>query len=180
MVLDGEMVVADDTGRTDFQALQSHMRRPGDGRLTYVVFDLLALDGADLRGQPLTERKDILETLMADAPKSLVFSRHVRGGGAASFRAACRARMEGIVGKKAGSVYSGTRNGDWVKIKCGQRQEFVVGGYVLTDKKKGRCQLGSPGFLRGRHVNLCRSGRNRLHGARRIGTGGAFSAHRSC
>jgi bifunctional non-homologous end joining protein LigD len=135
MVLDGEMVITDDKGRTDFQALQNYMRNPGGRSLTYIVFDLLALDGADLRGRPLIARKETLEALLKGAPKSLVYSIHVRGGGRESFQAACEAGMEGIVGKRAGSVYSGTRNGDWIKLKCDTRQEFVIGGFVLTDKK---------------------------------------------
>ena len=135
MVLDGEMVVTDDQGRTDFQALQNTMRHPKGKSLTYIVFDLLALDGADLRGRVLIDRKETLEALMKNAPKNLHYSPHVRGNGKESFEAACRADLEGIVGKKAGSLYTGTRNGDWIKLKCGKRQEFVIGGYTLTDKK---------------------------------------------
>ena len=111
------------------------MKNPGNQKLTYIVFDLLALDGADLRGQRLTERKETLEAMMKDAPYNLHYSRHVRGNGKESFAAACEAGMEGIIGKKADSVYSGTRNGDWIKLKCDRRQEFVIGGYTLSDKK---------------------------------------------
>ncbi len=137
MVLDGEMVVADAEGRTDFQALQNYLREPEGKNLTYIVFDLLALDGADLRGRRLIDRKESLETLMEDAPANLRYSRHVRGNGKESFLAACRANLEGIVGKKADSVYSGTRNGDWIKLKCGKRQEFVIGGYTRSEKQTG-------------------------------------------
>jgi len=137
MILDGEMVVADQKGRTDFQALQSYMKNQKSGQLTYIIFDLLALNGADLRARPLTERKNTLEALMADAPPNLWYSRHVAASGAECLRAACRLGMEGIVGKRADSVYSGTRNGDWIKIKCDNRQEFVIGGYTLSDKKAG-------------------------------------------
>jgi bifunctional non-homologous end joining protein LigD len=135
MILDGEMAVTDEKGRTDFQTLQSYMRNPKGQKLTYIVFDLLALDGVDLRGRALYERKENLSLLMKDAPKSLYYSQHVRGNGKESFLAACRANLEGIVGKKADSVYSGTRNGDWIKLKCDTRQEFVIGGYTLTGKK---------------------------------------------
>jgi bifunctional non-homologous end joining protein LigD len=135
MVLDGEMAVTDAEGRTDFQALQSYLSAPEGKDLTYIVFDLLALDGEDLRGRPLTKRKEALESLMKDAPGSLHYSRHVRGHGKESFLAACQANLEGIVGKKSDSVYSGARNGDWIKLKCGKRQEFVIGGYTLSDKK---------------------------------------------
>ncbi|HHU22417.1 MAG TPA: DNA ligase D [Clostridiales bacterium] len=135
MVLDGEMAITDASGKTDFQALQNYIKNPAGQNLTYIVFDLLALDGKDLRQQPLIQRKNALEALMKNAPDNLWYSRHVRGSGEESFAAACQMGMEGIVGKKADSVYSGTRNGDWIKIKCDKRQEFVLGGYTLTDKK---------------------------------------------
>lgn len=135
MVLDGEMVIVDAEGRTDFQALQKHMKNAGLHTPTYIVFDLLALDGADLRERRLIERKELLETLMQGAPPNLYYSRHIEGNGKESFGAACAAHLEGIVGKRADSVYSGTRNGDWVKLRCGKRQEFVIGGYTLSSKK---------------------------------------------
>ena len=135
MVLDGEMTVTDEGGKTDFQALQSYLKNPARQPLTYIVFDLLALDGKDLRADPLIKRKEALEALMKDAPKNLWYSRHVAGGGKESFAAACKLGMEGIVGKKKDSPYSGTRNGDWIKLKCDNRQEFVIGGYSRTDKK---------------------------------------------
>ena len=72
---------------------------------------------------------------MKNAPGNLHFSPHVRGRGQESFEAACRSNLEGIVGKRADSVYSGTRNGDWIKLKCEKRQEFVIGGYTRTEKK---------------------------------------------
>ncbi|RJE48987.1 MULTISPECIES: DNA ligase D [unclassified Dehalobacter] len=137
MILDGEMTITDASGKTDFQALQNYMKNPKAQNLTYIVFDLLALDGADLRGNRLIDRKEALEALMKDAPKGLYYSRHVKGNGKESFIAACEAGMEGIVGKKYDSVYSGTRNGDWIKLKCDKRQEFVIGGYTLSDKKTG-------------------------------------------
>lgn len=135
MTLDGEMAITDAAGRTDFQALQNYLKNPQVKNLTYIVFDLLALDGADLRGHRLIDRKETLETLMKDAPKNLHYSRHMRGNGKDSFRAACAAGMEGIIGKKADSIYSGTRNADWIKLKCDRRQEFVIGGYTLSAKK---------------------------------------------
>jgi len=135
MVLDGEMVITDAEGKTDFQALQNYMRNPDGKNLTYIVFDLLTLDGADLRGHRLIDRKESLEALMKDSPKNLCYSQYIRGNGKESFLAACKANLEGIVGKKADSVYSGTRNGDWIKLKCDKRQEFVIGGYTLSDKK---------------------------------------------
>ncbi len=135
MVLDGEIVITDETGKTDFQALQNYRKNPKGKHLTYIIFDLLALDGVDLRQSRLLDRKDQLEELLKNAPLKLYYSRYVRGNGSAGFRAACEAGMEGIVGKKVDSVYSGTRNGDWIKLKCDKRQEFVIGGYTLSDRK---------------------------------------------
>lgn len=135
MVLDGEMVVTDAAGKTDFQALQNYMKNPAGQNLTYILFDLLALDGEDLRGSPLLDRKEKLAALMEDAPSNLHYSRHVRGSGKESIAAACEAGAEGIIGKKAASLYSGTRNGDWIKLKCGRRQEFVIVGYTLSEKR---------------------------------------------
>ena len=135
MILDGEMVVTDANGRTDFQALQNYMKKPKGQNLTYIIFDLLAFKGEDFRGKHLMNRKETLRALMQDAPKNLYYSQHVEGNGEQCFVAACRSNMEGIVGKKADSIYSGTRNGDWIKLKCDKRQEFIIGGYTLTDKK---------------------------------------------
>ena len=135
MVLDGEMVITDARGRTDFQALQSYMRNPEGKELTYIVFDLLALDGEDLRGHRLIDRKETLEALLKDSPNNLHYSKHIKGNGKAGFLAACESNLEGIVGKKEDSAYRGTRSGDWIKLKCDNRQEFVIGGYTLSDKK---------------------------------------------
>ncbi|HPG92442.1 MAG TPA: DNA ligase D [Clostridia bacterium] len=134
-VLDGEMVVADEKGRTDFQALQNLLKNKSDADLTYVVFDLLALDGVDLRSKTVVERKRLLENLTKNAPENICYSVFVTGGGSDCVKAACAQRLEGIVGKKVNSTYRGNRNGDWIKIKCDNRQEFVVGGYTRTDKK---------------------------------------------
>jgi len=135
MILDGEMVITDEKGKTDFQALQNYLKNPKVKELTYIIFDILALNGEDLREYPLTQRKEILETLMKDAPENLYCSNYVKGKGKESFIVACKLNLEGIVGKKSDSVYSGTRNGDWIKMKCDNRQEFVIGGYTLSDKK---------------------------------------------
>lgn len=135
MVLDGEMVVTDQAGKTDFQALQNYLKNPKNQNLTYIIFDLLALDGEDLRGQKLSQRKKTLQNLMQNAPGSLHYSQHVEGNAKECFMAACHLGMEGIIGKKADSIYSGTRNGDWIKLKCEKRQEFVIGGFTLSDKK---------------------------------------------
>lgn len=136
LVLDGELVVTDESGRSDFQALQSFLHSPQGKHPAYVAFDLLALDGEDMRGRPLVERKRLLEELLRDAPPDIRFSAHVAGRGEESFRAACKIGLEGVVGKRAESRYRGTRSGDWIKLKCDHRQEFVVGGYTRTEKAR--------------------------------------------
>lgn len=135
MVLDGEMVIIDDEGRSDFQALQNYLKSPRKRPLCYIIFDLLALDGEDLRERPLLERKELLEKLLEGAPDCLQYSAHVRGQGEESLQAAREKHLEGIVGKRADSLYSGSRSGDWIKLKCENRQEFVIGGYTRTEKK---------------------------------------------
>lgn len=135
MVLDGEIAITDAAGKTDFQALQNYMKSPKTQNLTYIVFDLLSIEGEDLREKPLTVRKGMLETLLQNAPKRLFYSGYIVGKGKESFAAANEAGLEGIIGKKADSVYSGGRNGDWIKLKCEKRQEFVIGGYTLSEKK---------------------------------------------
>jgi len=135
MVLDGEVVVTDEEGKSDFNALQNYVKNAQNKSLTYIVFDLLALDGVDIREKPLLDRKKMLEHLMEDAPQKLYYSRYVIGRGQESFSVSCEQRMEGIVGKKVNSPYSGGRNGDWIKLKCDKRQEFIIGGYSISDKK---------------------------------------------
>jgi bifunctional non-homologous end joining protein LigD len=136
MVLDGEMTVSDASGRTDFQALQNYLKNPQSHNLIYILFDILALDGVDLRNLPLSQRKEALLSLMkGDTPKNLHYSQHVEGNGEESLRAACELNMEGIIGKKADSLYTGTRSGDWIKLKCSKQQDFIIGGYSLSDKK---------------------------------------------
>ncbi len=173
MVLDGEMVVTDAAGKTDFQALQNYLKNPGNKNLVYIIFDILALDGEDLREKSLLERKEILSKLLAGAPSKLYYSRYVRGNGKESFAAACATDMEGIVGKKAESTYSGTRNGDWIKIKCDKRQEFVIGGYTLSDKKTSGISSLLLGYYeeRSSHVHLSVGEGEDLVYAGRAGTG---------
>lgn len=134
-VLDGEMIVSDKEGRSNFQDLQNYIKNPNDKELSYVVFDILALDGEDLRQKPLMDRKEILRDFLKNAPNLLLCSEHVVGNGQDCFDAALKLGLEGIVGKKMQSVYAGARNEDWVKMKCYKRQEFVVGGFTLSNKK---------------------------------------------
>lgn len=135
MVLDGEIVVLDQAGITNFQALQNYLNDSKKQKITYIVFDILSLDGKDLREKPLSERKNILESLMKNAPDDIMFSSYINGEEENVFKAACQAGLEGIVGKNINSSYGGNRDGSWIKMKCVKKQEFVIGGYTLTDKK---------------------------------------------
>lgn len=133
LILDGELVVFDSKGKSDFQALQSYFKTPGSKSLDYVVFDLLAQGSEDLRGIPLLERKSRLETLLKNAPEGIHYSYHTEGGSKV-FGQACDEALEGIISKKKASLYRGTRSMDWLKVKCTNRREFVIGGYTVSDK----------------------------------------------
>lgn len=140
-ILDGEIVATDAKGRASFQMLQQAIGKAGDASFTYHIFDLIYLDGFDLRKTPLRKRKLVLHQLLASLGESTPFrySDHVEGNGSAFFRQACEYGIEGIVSKLADSPYESTRVRSWLKIKCGQRQEFVIAGYVPSKK-------GFPGF----------------------------------
>ncbi|MDB4987398.1 MAG: ligD [Myxococcaceae bacterium] len=142
-VFDGEVVSLREDGVSDFQSLQNALSEGRDHKLVYFVFDLLFLDGNDLRSLPLTERKAALETLFAavDSSPALRYSAHVTGGGPAFFEHACKLKLEGSIAKRASAPYRAGRSKDWLKIKCIARQEFVIGGY--TPPAGTRTHLGA-------------------------------------
>jgi len=138
-VIDGELLALDKHGRSRFELLQNALNKKA--KLRYCVFDLLFLDGRDLRKRPLLKRK---ETLRALLPKSslLRFSAHVRGAGKAAFAQARRAHEEGVIAKRAaGLYYSGRRTREWLKIKTGHEQECVIVGF--TKPRGAREHFGS-------------------------------------
>lgn len=128
-VLDGEIVAFDPTGRTDFSLLQTKLKS-GETDLYFVVFDLLAINGEDVRSLPLLRRKAKLERLLFNAPPNIIFSQHVENG-EKCWQFAKTHNLEGIVAKK-NTVYTQSRSLDWIKIKCVKRQEFVVCGFTTT------------------------------------------------
>jgi bifunctional non-homologous end joining protein LigD len=134
-LLDGEVVAPAGNGSSQFSALQSALSH--GGALGYFAFDLLHLNGDDLLRLPLVERKAQLKLLLSSLPRNSIvrYSEHVRGSGPAVFEAACSKGIEGIVSKKADAPYSGRRTRTWLKIKCTNRQEFVIGGYSISDKR---------------------------------------------
>jgi bifunctional non-homologous end joining protein LigD len=132
-LLDGEVAFVLPSGLTDFKSLQEHIDSDHPA-IRYYVFDLLELDGEDLRDAPLAARKARLKTLMTKTRLSdrLVYSDDIDGNGKAFFAQACAAGLEGIVSKRANGRYRSGRSKDWLKIKCGQRAEFVIGGYAKS------------------------------------------------
>ena len=137
-LLDGEIAFADGKGRTDFGALQNALADGGDG-IAYYAFDLLQLDGDDLRGEPLVARKAALRSLLRGARASgpLIYSDHIEGQGDNVLRQSCRLGLEGIVSKRADAPYRSGRGRDWLKSKCGHEQEFVIIGW-RPSRKAGR------------------------------------------
>ena len=140
--LDGEVTVIDDRGRTSFQALQNALSDPAGERVVYFVFDLLYLDGYDLQGVRLSERKRLLRDLIPKTASKVRFSVDLPGSGEEFFKQACALGLEGAVSKRADSTYrGGLRTRDWVKVKCAQRQEMVIGGF--TDPQGSRSGFGA-------------------------------------
>lgn len=134
-ILDGEIVMLKPDGTSDFQALQQ-----GQGELAYYVFDLPFCEGYDLRATPLLERKKLLRQVLTTS-STVRFSDHIEGEGEAFFQQACEAGVEGIICKRADSGYQEQRTGDWLKVKCKQAEEFVVGGW--SDPSGSRQGLGA-------------------------------------
>ncbi len=129
--IDGEVVALDEEGRSSFQLLQA---REMEGRATplyYYVFDLLQLEGRNLSGLPLTSRKEMLRQLCAGVGEPIRYSGELGDDPAALLGEVQRRGLEGIIGKRADSVYeAGRRSGAWIKLKCVNEQEFVMGGYT--------------------------------------------------
>lgn len=160
-IIDGEIVALDEEGKTHFQKLQNSIKSKNDSSLRYYVFDLLYLDGKDLRKLPLLERKERLKDLLSDESSKIIFSEHVSDNGKNFYEAACEHKLEGVVSKLKDSPYVSGRSDLWVKTKCSMRQEFVVGGW--TDPKGGRTGLGA--------LLLGVFEKKKLHFVGRVGTG---------
>lgn len=140
-IFDGEIVAFDEKGRTDFQALQNSLKGKGEGDLQYYIFDLLYLNGSDLRRRPLEERKKTLQDLLKDSPTNIIYSEDIKENGQEFYKVSCEHELEGIVSKLKDSSYVSGRSDIWAKTKCSLRQEFVIGGW--TDPKDERAGIGS-------------------------------------
>jgi bifunctional non-homologous end joining protein LigD len=146
-VFDGEAVVEDRGGIADFAALQEALKAGRNGAIAFYLFDLLHLNGHDVKPLPLLQRKEILQRVVSSAPPGapLRYSAHFASRGDELLQHVCRLGGEGIVSKRTDEPYHSGRNGDWLKTKCANRQEFVVIGYVpssSTPKAIGSLVLG--------------------------------------
>lgn len=142
-ILDGEVVVPDDGGITRFAALQDALSAKASERLVFYAFDLLYLDGYDLRKLPLHKRKDLLRQLLEATdpkPATILVSDHIEGDGRPFFERASDMGLEGIVSKRADAGYEHGRSKTWLKVKAHKTGDFVIGGYTPSETNSG---LGS-------------------------------------
>ena len=161
--LDGEIVVAGPKGTPDFQLLQNAFDSQRTQDIQYYVFDLPFHDGEDLRERPLSERRERLQSLLAGhAGGTVQFSASFDADPRELLASARDAGLEGLIGKRASATYHSRRSTDWVKLKLGQRQEFVIGGF--TDPKGSRAGIGA--LLLGVH-----DAKGKLRYAGNVGTG---------
>ncbi len=132
-VVDGEIIVLNEKGLPDFSDLQL-WRSEADGRLAFYAFDVLWLEGYSLMHLPVEKRKKILETILPAKNPMIKFSETLEATGEEAFQLAEQFQLEGVMAKKAGSIYMpGKRSKDWLKIKTEKRQEFIIGGYTLNE-----------------------------------------------
>ncbi|OGA71710.1 MAG: DNA ligase D [Betaproteobacteria bacterium RIFCSPLOWO2_12_FULL_65_14] len=159
--LDGEIVVLGAHGRSSFQALQNAFEAGRDAEVVYFLFDAPFLSGQDLRRLPLTERKRRLQKVLRKS-KSVRFSADLKGEAGEVLEQACKLGLEGLIGKQANSVYVSGRAKSWIKLKCRQRQDFVIGGYTAP----GGSRQGFGALLVGVYDQ-----QGRLHFTGKVGTG---------
>lgn len=161
--LDGEVVVPNEDGTPDFQALQNAFEVGRSGTIVYYLFDLPYLNGMDLREVALEERRAALSQVLEHNDNDLLrFSADFTEQPESVLESACQMKLEGLIGKRAGSTYVSKRSSSWVKIKCKNRQEFIIVGY--TDPKGARSGFGA--LLLGLHDEA-----GALHYAGKVGTG---------
>jgi bifunctional non-homologous end joining protein LigD len=170
-LLDGELVVENESGVSSFSALQADLKAGRRDRFVYYAFDLLHLDGADLTPAPLQERKAALARLLACSKRHsgpIRLSEHLDEEGSLVLRQACRMKLEGIVSKRKDAPYVSGRSASWIKAKCSNRQEFVVIGYAPSSVLRNAIGALIVGYYE----------RGKLRYAGRIGTGYSQAAAR--
>lgn len=139
-IMDGEIVIVDKGGKATFSKLQNYAKKPS-GRLIYYAFDLLWYDGHDLRDLPLIDRKQMLKQLIS-TNEAIEYCDHIRGRGRDFFMAVSNQGLEGMMAKKAESIYrDGYRSKLWLKVKTHKRQEVVIGGF--SEPKGSRKSIGA-------------------------------------
>ena len=130
-IIDGEIVALDEKGLSSFQLLQAFELGEERPPIFFYAFDLLRLDGKDLRERPLSERKTMLQKLLKNAPGVIRFSASLGEDAEELYRQARGIGLEGLIGKRKDSAYeAGRRSGAWIKLKFHSEQEFVIGGYT--------------------------------------------------
>ncbi|WP_349267183.1 DNA ligase D [Fluoribacter gormanii] len=130
-ILDGEVVLLNEQGKSDFQLLQNTIKVNPNAPFVYYLFDILYYDQFDLRTLSLLKRKAILKNVLEGQDKTLRFSEHIIGEGSFLFHRACELGLEGIISKQIDSPYISGRSKRWLKAKCLLRQEFIIGGYSI-------------------------------------------------
>jgi DNA ligase D-like protein (predicted ligase) len=164
-ILDGEVVVLDENGHTDFGKLRSAISWEPE-RLIFVAFDLLHFDGEELRFRPLIERRTRLAGLIGDRTEAIQFSQHVEGNGPAFFAQADRLGMEGIVSKRADAPYRGGRANSWLKVKCFEESIYEVAGVLREPGRAAIAYMVTPDrerrYVGGAFIALNREMRERL------------------
>lgn len=167
-ILDGEVVVEDENGRSSFVELVSDLKHRQSGRMVFYIFDLLYQDGADLRRLALAERKAILRRMLPRRAKhrTIRYCDHVEGHGDSMLAQACRLGLEGIISKRLDQPYRSGRSNIWLKTKCIDTDEFVIIGYLASNAVKDSVGALVVGFYDGE--NLVYAGR--------VGTGFSKSA----
>jgi bifunctional non-homologous end joining protein LigD len=138
-IIDGEVVVPSTDGTTDFSALQNELKGPSK-KIVLVAFDLLYLNGHDLRKLPLFQRKAQLKKIIAET--DVQFSESFEVEGKEMYEHACKSGLEGVVSKVRDSRYNSGRTNDWVKKTCAQRETLAIAGYALDGKKFDGIYLG--------------------------------------
>lgn len=168
-IIDGELAVEAGSGATDFSLLQQDLSEGVADRFTFFAFDLLYLDGRDMTGAKLTDRKEALQALTAGSGAALRYSEHFGDEGGLVLKHACRLSLEGIISKVADAPYRSGRGKDWVKSKCTARQEFVVAGFVPSSVDKQAIGSLVMGYY----------DKGKLRHAGRVGTGYSATVARS-
>jgi bifunctional non-homologous end joining protein LigD len=138
-LIDGELVAEDETGRSDFSALQADLKSGRTDRMVFHAFDLLHLDGHDLRGAALLDRKALLARALDGAPAggAVRGSEHLEDDGAMLVSHACRLGLEGMIAKRGDAPYRSGRGETWLKLKCAASAEFVIGGFTPSTAVRG-------------------------------------------